>query len=170
MDKILLKYLNRESNVFIGEIKITRDITPNGQEHIRICLPDDRELYEYWHNPNAVKRNNDTPKHTGGKKPYLMLMLEEVSKLRESGVKNVEELLGYLVSLGEHIEWNTGRLIHKRSKKPLQYKDLLDIYKCSKPKLNKMIGLMKEHDLLYYKDTGYYISPRLIKKGKMQQE
>ena len=166
MEKGLLKYLNRESNVYVGEVKITRDVSPNGCEYIRVCMPDGKELYTYWHNPRKVEKKNETPKHTGGKKPYLMLMVGEIEKLREDGVKNVEELLGYLVSLASNIEWGTGKLIHKRSKKPLQYKDLLQIYRCSKPKLNKMIAQMKEQNLLYYTDEGYFISNRLIKKGK----
>jgi len=175
MDKELLKYLNHGSNIYIGELKITRDIAPNGREYIRICLPDEsggsgKQLYEHWYNPSAKKKTTESPKHTGGKKPYLMLMVDEVEKLREGGVKNVEELIGYVVCLGKYVEWNTGRLIHKKNKTPLKYSDLLKIYGCSKPKLNKMISLMKEHELLYYTDMGYYISSKYIKKGKMHKE
>lgn len=171
MDRNLLRYLNRETNVYVGSLKLTRDIAPNGREYIRVCLPGedagDRELYQHWHNPGATKKNSETPKHTGGKAPYLMLMVNEVEKLRSAGVKNVEELIGYLVCLGKHIEWNTGRLIHKKGKKPLRYGDLLEIYKCSKPKLNKMLALMKEHELLYHTDAGYFVAARMVKKGKM---
>lgn len=170
MDKFLLSYINRESDTFAGELTITREVAPNGSEYVRICLPDDRLLYDFWHNPNKPKRNSKNPKHAGGRKPYLMLMSEEVSRLRGKGIKDVEELIGYLASLGEYIEWNTGRLIHTRSKSPLQYKDLLEIYKCSKPKLNKMLGKMREHELLYHTDEGYHVSSKLIKKGKVRQK
>lgn len=173
MDKETLRYLNGESNVLEGHLKLTRDVAPNGMEYIRICLTDgdiEKELYAYWRNPQAEKRNKETPKHTGGKKPYLMLMTEEVTKLRKKKVQNVPELVGSLVCLGENIEWNTGRLIHKRSKKSLLYKDLLEIYGCSRPKLNKMLGLMKDHELLYHTNDGYYISPKLIKKGRMKED
>ena len=168
MDKNLLRYLNGETNVYIGELKLTRDVAPNGREHIRVCLSEDandKEIYQHWHNPKKNKPN-DTPKHTGGKQPYLMLMINEVEKLRASGVKGIEELVGYLVCLGKYIEWNTGRLVLK--KEPLRYIDLLGIYGCSKPKLNKMLWLMREHDLLYHTDTGYFVTTKIVKKGKMQ--
>lgn len=173
MDKEMLRYLNGESNVFEGRLKITRDIAPNGMEYIRICLTDgddEKEIYTYWRNPQADKKNKENPKHTGGKKPYLMLMIEEVTKLRKKKVPNIAELVGFLVCLGENIEWNTGRLMNKRSKKSLQYKDLLEIYGCSKPKFNKMLGLMRNHDLLYHTNEGYFISPKLIKKGRMKED
>lgn len=167
MDKDLYKYLTHASNIFVGELKITRDVAGNGWEYIRVCLPDGTELYAHWHNPKKKPRDSP-PKNTGGKKPYLMLMIDEIEKLREDGVQNVEELIGYIVCLGKNIEWNTGRLIHKRTKKSLRYVDLLKIYGCSKPKLNKMLRLMKENDLIYHTDSGYYVSSKYIKKGKMK--
>lgn len=135
-------------------------------------------MFSFWNNPkkknrekiivdeNGVEATEIPPKHTGGKKPYIMVMQEEVERLRSEGVKGVEELIGYCVSMGKYIEWNTGKLIHKRSKKPLKYSDLLDIYKCSNNKLSRMISEMKEHDLLYKTEEGYFISSRLLKKGK----
>ncbi|MSU01960.1 hypothetical protein FYJ83_10820 [Tissierella sp. DSM 105185] len=176
MDKNILSYANKETNVMLlynefGEpiLSISREFTKNS-ECLYISVVDGEEttpLYPpLWHNPKADKKNNETPKHTGGKKPYLMLMIDEIEELRSQGVKNVEELIGYVACLGKYIEWNTGKLIHKRSKKPIQYKDLLNIYSCSNKKLNKMINLMKEHDLLYYTDEGYFISSKYIKKGK----
>lgn len=168
----MLRYLNYETNTVIigGYFMISREVAPNGYEFITESIISDEgksTIYkEYWHNPKANVDAKKTPKHTGGKKPYLMLMVDEIEELRNQGVKNVEELIGYVVSLGKNIEWNTGKLIHKRSKKPIQYKDLVEIYKVSKPKLNKMINLMKEHNLLYYTDEGYFISSKYIKKGK----
>lgn len=175
MDENLLKFLNGETNVYEGPLKLTRDKTNNGPQYIRVCLPNlegitNDELYKFWHNPKTNKKNKETPKHTGGKKPYLMLMIDEIEELRSQGVKNIEELIGYVACLGKYIEWNTGKLIHKRSKKPIQYKDLLNIYGCSNKKLNKMINLMKEHDLLYHTDEGYFISSKYIKKGKSQNK
>ena len=158
-----------------GNFTITREKTSNGSEYIRV-LPENKttegmELYTFWYNPKSENKDpSKKPKHTGGKKPYVMLMVDEMEDLKEKGVKNVEELIGYVVSLSKYIEWHTGKLIHKRSKKPLKYKDLQQIYGCSNKKLNKMINLMKEHDLLYYTDEGYFISSRFIKKGKSQNK
>ena len=175
LNKEMLKFLNKETYVVIigGYFMISREITPNGYEHMtEYIIREDGTKMEYmkfWYNPKLNENKDKPPKHTGGKKPYLMLMINEIEDLRNQGVKNVEELIGYVVCLGKYIEWNTGKLIHKRSKKPIQYKDLFEIYKVSKPKLNKMINLMKEHDLLYYTDEGYFISPKYIKKGKSKK-
>lgn len=168
----MLRFLNKETDVVLigGYFMISREIATNGYEHITeyIITSDDEkiEYRKFWYNPKINEVKDKKPKHTGGKKPYLMVMINEIEKLREQGVKNVEELIGYVACLGKYIEWNTGRLIHKRNKKSIQYKDLLEIYGCSKPKLNKMINLMKEHDILYYTEEGYFISTVYIKKGK----
>ena len=98
-----------------------------------------------------------------------MLMVEEINKLKKDGVKNVEEMAGYLASLGKNIEWNTGRLIHDRTKEQLKYKELLKIFGCGNRKLNRLLGDMKKHELLYSASGGYVISSRLIKKGKMNE-
>jgi len=175
MEKDLLDFLNGNTNVLIPQgVTITRDKAPNGQEYITVKIDNgNRELtlYSFWHNPNKpAKKDKSPPKHTGGKKPYVMLMVEEIEKLKKGGVKNVEELAGYLVSLGKYVEWNTGRLIHDRSKNPLKYKELQAIFGCGNKKLNRLLGEMKEHELLYSTDGGYVISSRLIKKGKTNKE
>jgi hypothetical protein len=165
----LLKFLNGQSNVAKLEVTILRDTLPNGLQYITIKHGDD-ELFSFWHNPGkTVKKDRPPPKHIGGKKPYIMLMVEEVEALRKQGVGNVAELIGYLVCLGRYIEWGTGRLIHKRSKKPLRYADLLKICGCSNHKLNRILAEMKEHDLLFGTQEGYFVSSRFIKKGKSKK-
>lgn len=191
MDKNLRKYIDGEVNVVIldGPIMLTREKMPNGMEFIRI-LPkvNDKfvKMYGFWHNPHkkddepsilTVDENMEVqitekppPKHTGGKKPYLMLMIDEIEELRKQGVKNIEELIGYVAVLGKYIEWNTGKLIHTRKKIPLQYKDLQEIYKCSNKKLNKMLNELKEHGLLFKTEEGYFVSTKFIKKGKTKRK
>lgn len=158
-------------------------------EYIRILLKfgdDFKKLYGFWHNsrkkdnePSIITVNENLevetkekppPKHTGGKKPYLMLMINEIEELRKQGVKNIEELIGYVACLGKYIEWNTGRLIHTRKKTPLQYKDLLEIYKCSNKKLNKILNELKEHGLLFKTEEGYFVSTKFIKKGRTKRK
>lgn len=182
MDVKIKKFLQGETNVVETKLVMTRETTPAGMQYIRILadLHNDRVLlYDFWHNPQKNDKKTEIikdeslvvekpPKHTGGKKPYLMLMIDEIEKLKAS-VPNTEELIGYVSCLGKYIEWNTGKLIHKRSKKPIQYKDLLEIYKCSNKKLNKMIALMKKHNLLEHNSEGYFISSKYIKKGKSKK-
>lgn len=176
MDKEVFKFLNKESNVLVIDkmFKITREVTEQGMEYYQETFIEDYEgkykeydWNSFWKNPSKKKpKDVDNPKNTGGKAPYIILMTDEIEKLREKNIKNVEELIGYVVSIGKNIEWSTGRLVHKRSKKQLQYNDLLDIYKCSRTKLDKMLKLMKDNDLLYNTKDGYFISSKYIKKGK----
>jgi len=167
MDDQLLAFLNGSVNaVKQGELILSREIV--GSSHIiKVSLATDDTtipMYEFWHNPKKIKASQQ-PKHTGGKKPYIMVMVAEVEKLRGKGIKNTEELVGFLVCLGQYIQWHTGKLIHKRSKKPVQYKDLQGIFGYGNKKLNRILGDLKKHDLLYSTREGYFISSSLIKKG-----
>lgn len=168
IEKNLIRFLNREINVVRVSYIITRVQTfSNGVDHI-VARPEGSSFFfefEKYYN-STQQQKNDHPKHTGGKKPYIMLMIEEVEDLRKKGVKNVEELIGYLVCLGRYVEWSTGRLVKKRSKKPLQYKDLKEIFPCGNKKLNRVLSDLKEHDLLYSTQEGYFVSNRIIKKGR----
>lgn len=169
MDKELLRFINGEINVLQLNMTLVREPTlPNGFTHIE-ARPSSEQgrdmlLLNSWDASNRPK--SDTPKHTGGKKPYIILMVDEVEKLRAQGVVNVEELIGYLVCLGRYVEWNTGRLIHRREKTSLQYKDLQSMFPCGNRKLNRILAEMKEYDLLFKTTEGYFISYRFIKKGK----
>jgi len=154
---------------------VTREKTPSGTNFMTLKVPNGEEgelvLFDWWEKPGKkAKKDKPPPKHTGGKKPYIMLMVEEIDKLKKDGVKNVEELAGYLVSLGKYVEWNTGRLVQTRTKQQLMYKDLKTIFTCGNKKLNRLLGEMKEHELLYSTDSGYVISSRLIKKGKSNKD
>jgi len=184
MDKQLLKFINKEVNAAEADTLITRETTSNGMEYITISLKINNEykqLYSFWHNqkkknrePPVVNDNNTVeekkPKTTGGKKPYLMLMIKEIKALHDKGVKNVAELIGTVACLGENIEWNTGRLIKKRTKQALKYKDLQEILGYSNGKLSKILNELKEHDLLFKTEEGYFISSKYIKKGKMERK
>ncbi len=158
-----LDFLNGNNNVAKVEVIISREKTNNGPELIHVSVGD-REIYQFWHNPSKSKEVQ--PKHTGGKKPYLMLMIGHLEQLRKSNIGNVEELIGFIVCLGNNIEWNTGRLIHKRSKKQLKYEDLQNMFSCGKRKLDRIIKDLRDNDLLTSNQDGYFISGDLIKKGR----
>lgn len=181
MDKDLLDFINKKTNVYIiGNFMKQREIKSDGWEFYTetIIDPLDRSKdvvwHTYWINPNEKKLTKKNPKHTGGKKSYSMLMTDELKavrdNLKENGVKNAEEVLGYVFVLTEHSEFNTNRLINKRNKKSLQYKDLLEILGCSNNKLNKMIKILKDNNLLSNTNEGYFISQKFIKKGKSKKK
>jgi len=180
MDKNILDFINKETDVvIIGCLMKSREIKSDGWEFYTETIIDandrskDTVWHTYWINPHE-KKLECKPKHTGGKKPYSMLMTEEIKTLREklkkNKIKNIEEVLGYIFVLTEHSEFNTNRLINTRSKEPLQYKDLLKILDCSSNKLNKMIKILKDNSLLSHTNKGYFIAQDFIKKGKSQKK
>jgi hypothetical protein len=168
VDKDFLEFLNGNKSAAKIEVIFLREEMPNGSQHITIKL-DDKPIYDFWVNPKKPRGEKPPPKNAGGKKPYIMIMVNEVKKLREQEVKNVEELIGYLVCLAEFVEWGTGRLINKRSKKQLKYDDLRKMFTCSHIKLNQVLTDLKKYDLLTNNSDGYFISSRFIKKGKSKQ-
>lgn len=167
MEKDLIRLLNGETNVARFDGLIKREVMPNGTVHFWVTNYDGEEvvLCEEYRKPGG-KRNKGSPKHSGGKKPYVMLMTDEIEAIKKQGVKNTEELVGFLASLSKYVEWNTGKLIQKRSQKPLQYKDLREIFPYGNKKLNRILSDLKDNDLLYGTAEGYFISSRIIKKGK----
>lgn len=158
-----LDFLNGNNNVAKVEVIISREKTNNGPELIHVSVGG-REIYQFWNNPNKSK--DTQPKHIGGKKPYIILMVEQIQNLKDRNINNVEELVGFMVCLGNNIEWGTGKLINKRSKKPLKYDDLQKLFSGGKRKLDRIIRELRENDLLSSNQEGYFISSDLIKKGK----
>ena len=172
----LAKFLLGENNVVKTEVLVEREVNKKtGQEFIHILSADGKPIYTFWHNPNKDPRPTpetvveepvvEKPKSMGGKKPYAMLMLQNVEKLKEQNMPNFEEILGTLVRLSNNVEWSTGRLINKRSKKQLKYGELIKLVSFSARKCDKLIGIMKEYNLLSNTSEGYFISRDLIKKG-----
>lgn len=180
----LQNYIDGISDVLIvGDrfrFKITREKTKNGYEYIEEYIIDTKTNKEYflrklWHNPNKeVVKDKTKSKNAGGKQPYFMVMINEVEKLKKLDIKDRLDVTGFITIVGKNIEWNTGRLINTRSKKQLQYKDLMKITGCGKTKLDRILNTMKDNNLLTYekpsadKDGGYFISSNIIKKGNMK--
>jgi len=182
--KKLRDYVDGKSNVLILEegykLKTTRDVTPNGMEYIEEYIIEESTKREYffrkmWHNPKEdIVKDKTKSKNTGGKQPYFMVMINEVEKLKKLDIKDRLDITGFVTIVGKNIEWNTGRLINVRSKKQLQYKDLIKITGCGKTKLDRILNTMKDNNLLTYekpsanKDGGYFVSSNIIKKGNMK--
>ena len=114
-----LIFSNGEINAVKVEVVISKEIAPNGNQLVHIII-NDKEVYQFWHNPNKSK-NKEPPKHTGGRKPYIIVMIEQVEKLKTE-INNVEELVGFIVCLSNNIEWNTGKFTIFQ--KELQYRFL----------------------------------------------
>jgi hypothetical protein len=173
LDEELKEYLFGNNNAAVATVVLLREPTSDGVEHITIKTADgEYTIYDFWRNPNkAGKGNKGPPKHTGGKSPYIKLMTEEIRRLHKEGLQGREESLGTLLYLSDNVEWGTGRLVNKRSKKPLCRGDLIKMLGYGDQKLSRIVKSLKEHGLLTHTSEGYFISPRLMRKGgKTKQE
>ena len=167
LDRNLLTYLSSETNVVQTDgVIFSREKSNNGMELIHV-LVNDKEVYSFWNNPYKTKKPKGS---TGGKKPYVIIMTQEVEVLRNKKVNGIEEALGLLLVLSPNTEWHTGRLINKRNKNSLKYEELLKISGSTKYKFEKLMKILKDNDLLTHTPEGYFISSKLIKKGKMSKE
>jgi hypothetical protein len=156
----LSAYINREVNAIDGAV-VSREIMPNGVECVYVSI-DGNVLYQFF--AGKKKCTVDKPKHTGGKKPYLMVVVERIEGLRDKGIDNIEEMVGFMVCLGELIDWTTGKLRHKRSKREVTYSDLVK-HTGSKRKLDRLIKQLEAEELLFKTESGYFISREIVKKG-----
>jgi len=162
MDKDLTAYLNGNKNAVLTPLLTVREITPAGIHHITQYLPDVPDpIYEFWYNPKRKPGSN--PKHIGGQKPYVKLFLQEVDELRKHGL--TDEVAGSLLRLVKYINWNTGVLKKKRSKKPFKFTDMVEVLGLSRSHTIKRIKQFKDLEIIFHTQDGYVITPNLIKKG-----
>ena len=146
MDKGLTDFPSGFTNTAICTGMTVMRESINGVELITFLI-DSKPYVSLWRNPSK-KDTKDKPKHTGGKKPYLMLMIEAINELKGD---DIDIAVGSAALLGNNIRWNTGLVIDKRTKKPLLYKDLKEIYK----ELLKNIISHPFKNGLHFKETYY---------------
>ena len=75
------------------------------------------------------------------------------------------EIIGTAMILATHAQWNTGLLIHKRSKKPLRFDELMKITGFNKDKLSSCLKNMTTAGILQKDEGSYKLSFDFIKKG-----
>jgi hypothetical protein len=166
----LLDYLAGEANAIELSVILSRERAPNGASLIRV-YHGDRLIHMLWEPTKSDKITREgtmaaTPRHTGGKKSYVMVMLRELERVFKGKGSDQLEIIGFLVRFFGYIEWGTGRLINKRAKKPLRYADLMRISGCGRTRLNRILSKLKEQGLLAHTGEGYFVSDRLIRKGR----
>jgi len=161
VNKNLLAYLNGEKNSVVDQFVISREKAHNSEciqvQYTEIPKP----LYTFWVSPRKSK--NKTPKHTGGKKPYVMLMLQELEILAKKGIP--AETVGHLIFLVPYIEWKTGKLVIGREKRNVKVEDIQKIFNKSKRATLYIIADLKKHSLIERKEGAYFVSRAIIKKG-----
>jgi hypothetical protein len=162
MKKDIMDYLAGKRNVVKDEFVVSRE-KARDSELIYISHPKiEKPVYTFWH---SRKQNGKsvTPKHTGGKKPYVILMIDEIVKLMDSGLP--AEYAGYLLYLTPYIEWGTGRLVCGRKKRKMKHADLQKVFSRRRQEMLHILAGLKNHNLLTYTKEGYFISRDIVKRG-----
>lgn len=143
----------------ISSFVISQEIMP-GSKYVFVELPIFGGAYYSEHGGKSRD-----PKSMGGKKPYVMLFTQELEEISKKKIAGITDAIGLLIILIPNISWKTGKVINKRSKKPLSRDDIREKYADSDYKFKKAMKILKDEELLIYKEDGYYISRRFIKKG-----
>ena len=161
----LRKYLSGQQNAIRDEFIISRE-KAGWCEHVYVSHPELIEpLYQFW--TGAKKKASGTPKHTGGKQSYVMLMIQELAGLIAADLP--AENVGYLMCLVPFVEWRTGRLVLERENRQMTLIDIQQKFKRSRRKTLYILSSLKKHGLLVRDTKGYALSRSLIKKGGARQ-
>ncbi len=168
MKRELREYLLGERNVVEDKFILSRETTGSA-ELVRLSHRELEEpIVKAWQPKQRRFKKAKKPKHTGGKKPYIMLMLQENDRIAE---KLTPEGAFFLFRTFRNIDWGTGVLIDLRTKEPLKFVDLLNIVSLSKRKLLRAIRNLKELQVLENKTgEGYIISRCLVKRGARDED
>jgi hypothetical protein len=159
----MLKYLRGERNVVRDEFILSRE-RGDKSDFILVQHPEIQEpIYSFWVSRQRRAKRTAGPKHTGGRKPYVMVMIQELTALIASGVP--ADVVGYLICLAPYIEWGTGKLLVGRKKRQMKAEDIAEVFKKSYRHTLRILDEMKKYGLLSCEEGGYFISRSLIKKG-----
>lgn len=159
MDK-LTEFYDRRINVLdLGNgLTLGRESANNMDYMIITCGQE--ILYAWWHNPNK-KVTNKPPKHTGGKPPYIKIMLKAVQEHKGLSLN----ASGFFIKIANNIQWTDNLVIDMRSKKALSVEGITTILGIKKTLTYDTIKELREADLLIKDKDGYRISTCLIQKG-----
>lgn len=182
MKKETLEYLNGERNVAIDEFVVGRERTGNS-ELILVSLPEcEKPLYALWNSKKTAKKYKMnvesgevtfeliTPKGTGGKESYVMLMPNSVTDLNKSQISL--DAAGMIFRLIDCIEWNTGRIYRKRDKKSMTINMLSSFLNIGKLRAKTIIRELTKLGVIYYdnKNKAYFFNAKYIRKGATPRE
>lgn len=157
------KAFSEGANTVVLPMMLSRDVAPNGAEYRYVKDPViGREFISGWYGKER-KQKSANPKHTGGKPSYVKLYPKGLDAVTE---KLGEVELGMLFKMTCFIEWKTGVLIDKRTKKPLDFAGLQKVTGHSEATLSRRLDALRSVGAITTDDQGHYVvSPELLRKG-----
>ena len=183
MQRELFEFLQGERNAVRGDLIISRECAGNS-EYYYVSLPQDedacRPILKGWAKKirppkNAipiatmeevpVSKALKKPKHTGGKRSYVMLMQDKESVLHELSIQSAGALMKLLCS--GCVEWGTCRIKRKRGKKAMTANEIYKEIGLTAAEGKAVFAELRLKGILTYdnKKKAYFISRDFIKKG-----
>jgi biotin operon repressor len=128
------------------------------------------ELFSEWR--KADKLFGGEKKETeniGGREPYAMLFTRRVKKVFSGEyVGSKDSQLSALVLLSEYIQMNTGKLVKKKSKKPLTQQDIAKELGLSVRRTATILADLKANGVIERQDGAYLIKREFLARGRMK--
>jgi hypothetical protein len=120
-----------------------------------------------WRSKNKHQRKNAIPKHTGGKPSYIKLYSRFFEKLQQQGqqpkLKDAE--IGTALRIAAFADWKTGKLIDKKTKKPLNLAALSNKLGYSKRTMIDRVEALQENGIIKQRDGCYYMNREYFAKS-----
>lgn len=173
------QFMRGERNAVRGDFIISREQTkkssycfvslPNQDEPTPILagwakpLKPEHELLATVHEVDKDKVKE--PKHTGGKRPYMMLMQDKAMVVKDLSL-GASGLLLKIIASG-CVEWNTGKIIKKRSKKPMTIAMICDEFGLKTADCKSILKELGNKEIIRYdkSEKAYFIDTDFAKKG-----
>ena len=128
----------------------------------------EKDVKQMW-----VKRSKESMEkdrkdfQTGGREPYTMHMdraYQELMKRETAG--DLMKQFGFVSMVQYFTEYGTGRIVNRRTKKSMTGAEIAKKVGIALPTFKKLVRDMKANGIIEHRADGYYISRRLIKKGR----
>lgn len=130
-------------------------------------------LFDKWvrkDNLFSEGKNTDN-ENTGGREPYVMLFYRRLKKVFHGEfVGNMDCQLSSLTLLSEFIQMNTGKLINKRTKKPLTQANIAKELGLSVRRTAEILADLKKNGIIVRQDSAYFIKREFLAKGRTVKE
>ena len=186
LKKETLEYLRGERNATRDEFILSRE-NAGSAEYIYVSLPSISEpIYQLWTKKARRRRvkeqgtahlvsvevdgSSKGMKHTGGKRPYVMVMQDRDFMLEGVGL-DACGLVFKLICCG-CIDWHTGRIMDKRSKESLTRWMMADKFGIGPKKIKTVLAGLTRRKVLKYdrSQRAYFINRSLVRKGGSRGE
>ena len=182
MKKEVVEFLQGERNAVRGDFIISRERIATSS-YCCVSVPQEdapepilsgwakrvRKKYGSLVTVSEIEQAEEkTPKHTGGKRPYVMLM-QDNSDVVKSLSLGANGALMMLIGTG-CIDWGTGRIMCKRSKKSMTTQMISELLGTGRTKTKQIMAELTKKEVVRYEKKGkaYFMDRRFAKKGSGQ--